>query len=267
VRSVDAGFSDVVRWHLSPFQSALRPLIAAFYTELYVDEDDAGLDPAPYSLFIAGSRRVRHPSLAAVLAHAVSEVQALVPRLARDFLCVHAGAVAREGDCVLIPAPMEHGKSSLVIALLQRGFAYLSDEAGPIDPITGQVHPFPRHIKLDRAAASFFPALDEHLQDRMFRIDTIDRFVRPEDVGASVGRVSPVRWLVFPTATWDGPPRLTRMSRAEAVHRMVGSCFNLHRYQERGAIVLARVAGGAEAFLLEGGSPVERAALLEDRLV
>ena len=56
------------------------------------------------------------------------------------------------------------------------------------------------------------------------------------------------------------------MTKAEAVRRMIGSCFNLYRYQDRGAIMLARLAQGARAFSLEGGSPVERAELLDAAL-
>jgi hypothetical protein len=48
---------------------------------------------------------------------------------------------------------------------------------------------------------------------------------------------------------------------------MAANCFNLHRYRERGVIVLSRVAERAEAFLLEGGTAGDRAELLADRFL
>ena len=53
-----------MRWHLSPFSTIRRPLVAAFYTDIFVDEDDADRDPPPYSLLISGDRRAHSTSLA-----------------------------------------------------------------------------------------------------------------------------------------------------------------------------------------------------------
>jgi hypothetical protein len=47
---------------------------------------------------------------------------------------------------------------------------------------------------------------------------------------------------------------------------MARSSFNLFRYKDRGTVVLGRVAQGADAFYLEGGTPRERAAFLVEQL-
>ncbi len=72
--------------------------------------------------------------------------------------------------------------------------------------------------------------------------------------------------LVFLTSDWEGRPRLTEISPADAVSRLAASCFNLFRYGERGVVLLSRVAEGARSFELRGGTPLERAALIGDRL-
>jgi hypothetical protein len=162
---------------------------------------------------------------------------------------------------------MDSGKSSLTLALLQQGFDYLSDEYGSLDPITGRVYPFQKRIALEQDSLRLFPGLEERLQDRLAPpIHLTKRFVRPEDIDARIGVPANVRWLVFPTAVWEGAPRLIPLTSAAAVEEMAASSFNLDRYHDRGVILLSRIAKGASAFRLEGGSPAERAALLAERL-
>jgi hypothetical protein len=205
--------------------------------------------------------------MADVLAHALWAVHGLVPRRAQEFLLLHAGAASRDGQAVLIPAPMEHGKSTLVLALLLQGFKYHSDELGVLDPATARALPFPKRITLDQNSLRFFPGLEDRLADRNGLSALLpQRYVRPEDVGASTGVPVPVRWLVFPTLDWNGAPRLSSLPRAEAVERMAANCFNLYRHQDRGVLLLGRLAEQAQAFRLDGGTPRERAALLAEEL-
>lgn len=265
VRSVDEGFARALRWHLAPFRRQ-TPETQAFPVDMYVVERDQALSPPMYSLFVRNDLRYRSQDLAEVTAHAVWDVHQLVPQKARDFLFLHAGAVARDGSVLLLPARMDSGKSSLVTALLRGGWDYLSDELGSIDPVTGRTYPFPKLITLDDASLAFFPGLGERLEDR--EVSPLrDRFVRPQDVGAAVGAPAAAKWIVFPTGDWKGEARLARLTRAQAVERMAECCFNLYRYAERGVILLSRAAAGAAAYELRGGTPSERADLLSRALV
>jgi hypothetical protein len=56
------------------------------------------------------------------------------------------------------------------------------------------------------------------------------------------------------------------VTSAQAVEEMASTSFNLFRYEDRGVILLSRIAKEAKAFRLEGGTPRERAALLGDQL-
>lgn len=232
---------------------------------MYVVERDRDLTPPMYSLFVRNELHFRSQELDEVVAHAVWDVHQLVPKTARDFLFLHAGAVARDGAALVLPARMDSGKSSLVTALLRSGWSYLSDELGSVDPITDRIYPFPKLISLDEASLGFFPGLAGALGDQEVT-PLPERFVRPEDAGSSVGAPAPARWIVFPTADWSGEARLTPMTSAQAVEKMAENCFNLYRYGERGVILLSRTAAGAEAFELRGGTPSERADLLTREL-
>jgi hypothetical protein len=266
VRSVDEAFSAALAWHLAPFRRASGDHHAVS-VELFVDEEDEDTQPQLRSLYRGGLLRYRHDRVERLLGHAVWDLHATVPKGSRDFVFLHAGSVTRDGRALVLPAAMDAGKSSLVVALLERGFGYLSDELGSIDPVTGRAYPFQKRISLDDDALGHFDGLRERLVDRTETgVALPQRYVRPEDLGAGVAEAAPPRWIVFLGMERSGPPRLEAVPRADAVRRMATNCFNLYRYQERGVVLLTRVAQEAEAFELRGGTPRERAALLEERL-
>jgi hypothetical protein len=265
-RSTDPDFAAALRWHLAPFRRrGSEP--HALPIDLFVAEGDRDANPRPYSLVIHNRLQYRDHRMPDVLAHALWAIHRLVPRRARELLFLHAGAASKDGQAVLVPAPMEHGKSTLVLALLLQGFDYLSDELGVLDPATARTLPFPKRITLDQDSLRFFPGLDDRLADRIgLSALLLQRYVRPEDVESKAGVPVPVRWLVFPSLDWNGAPRLTALPRAEAVKQMAANCFNLYRHKDRGVLLLARLAREAQAFRLDGGSPRERAALLAEEL-
>lgn len=265
VRSVSAPFASAMRWHLDAFHKDTGDQ-NAFPVDLFVQEADAGADPPVYSSFFAAAAGIRHASLADHLQHLLWAANRGVAERVRDFLLLHAGAVAVDGGAVLLPAKMASGKSSTVVAMLEAGFGYLSDEFGAVDPITGAIYPVPKRISIGWEAMRHFPGLAERLRDRDDpQIALPQRFVRPEDVGSAVSGPASPRAIVVPVPEFDGPPRLESLSSAAAVEAMAASCFNLYRYGERGVILLSRVAKEAPAFRLLGGTPRERAAFLRER--
>lgn len=264
-RSVDAGFAEALRWHLAPFRRS-EPETQAFPVDLFVQQEDEDRSPPRFSFFVASTLRYRRSSLTELLRFALWELHASVPRRARDFLFLHAGSVVLGSRAMLLPAEMDAGKSSLTVALLQRGARYLSDELASVDPVTAHAYPFPKRIWLDESGLRLFPDLAERLQDRTgLSAGLSQRYLRPEDLGSRTGDPAPVRWLVFPTADWDGPPRLTPIRRAAAVQRMAERSLNLYRYGERGLVLLGRVATASDAYRLTGGTPAQRADLLLER--
>ena len=230
--------------------------------------DQADEASPPYTYTRGLEVRFEEPSLPTAFVRALTELQDHVFENVRSFVALHAGAVSTDGQALLLPAPTKRGKSTLVAGLLTRGFRYLSDEAGLVDPVTSKAHPFSKRITLQEVAVSRFPGLADRLQDRVgLRGHPFYRYAGPEDLGSETGQVSRIRWLVFPGADRTGSPRLSPIGRAEAVEHMAANCFNLHRYRERGVIVLSRLAEHAEAFLLEGGTAGNRAELLAERFL
>jgi hypothetical protein len=263
IKSMDAQFAETLRWHLKPFllsQAAPRGLPAELLTERVTGE--------PGFTFRFATRERFKVNLAAEASHrAVWEIHRLVPHYVRDFLLLHAGAVVTPGGALLLPAKTSSGKSSLCLGLLEAGCSYLSDDIGALDPVTTRVYPAPKRIKLIPDALRSFPGLEERMADQRLPFYQWERFVRPEDVGAGVADPAPVRWIVFPSDDFGGPPRLEPIRKAQSVEAMAANCFNLYRYSDRGVVLLARVAEEADAFKLTGGSIRERLALLCERFL
>jgi hypothetical protein len=55
-----------------------------------------------------------------------------------------AALVDRAGGGLVLAGPSGHGKSSLSLALVERGFGFLGDDYAPVDLASGTVWPFPR---------------------------------------------------------------------------------------------------------------------------
>ncbi len=81
---------------------------------------------------------------------------------APELYYVHAAVVAVGGRGVVLPGLSRAGKSTLALALLERGARYLSDELLAFDPATGAAHAFPRAPKIRDVCAGYFPRLAPH---------------------------------------------------------------------------------------------------------
>jgi hypothetical protein len=73
---------------------------------------------------------------------------------------VHGGVVEKNGKGIIIAGPSSAGKTTLIVELARRGYAFLSDELAPIDRATGLIKPFPRLIGIRRDQGEFKKLLD-----------------------------------------------------------------------------------------------------------
>jgi hypothetical protein len=262
IKSEDERFSESLRWHLAPFLLD-APASASIPSE-FLTTDETG--EQVFIFRFATDERFRVAMLAEAIHRAVWELHRAVHSQVGDFLLLHAGAVVRDGLALLLPAETASGKSSLTLGLLEKGASYLSDDLAALDPVTNRAYPFPKRIKLIPDALEFFPGLEERLGDRDLPFSQFERFVRPEDVDASVAEPATVKWIVFPTSDFEGTPVLEPIAKAESVKEMAANCLNLYRFGDAGVVLLSWVAKEAEAFRLSGGSLRERIELVSDQL-
>jgi hypothetical protein len=66
----------------------------------------------------------------------------------RSHYLFHAGVVARDGRAVVLAADSFHGKTTLALELVRRGFAFLSDDVAALGRADGNIYPFARSLRV-----------------------------------------------------------------------------------------------------------------------
>lgn len=66
----------------------------------------------------------------------------------RSHMLIHAAALVHRDRGLIIVGDSQHGKTTLALALLRRGFRFLSDELAALARHDGRVYPFPRRLRI-----------------------------------------------------------------------------------------------------------------------
>ncbi|MDY6974504.1 MAG: hypothetical protein SV775_19660, partial [Thermodesulfobacteriota bacterium] len=69
----------------------------------------------------------------------------------RGFFLLHAAVAGKSGKALIVAGPPGAGKTTLVLRLLKKGYAFFSDDLCPMHLETRMVHPFPRSIWISEA--------------------------------------------------------------------------------------------------------------------
>lgn len=152
---------------------------------------------------------------------------------AHDFLFyIHAGVVGIDRSCVLLPAAAGSGKSSLTAALVHRGFRYFSDEVALIEPNTFHVAPMPLAMAVKSTGWELMARYHPRIGSLPIHLRTDAKLLRylPPPAEAARQAPAPVSHIIFPRYDKDGPTRLERVRRPQALGRLMGECLGLrHR--------------------------------------
>lgn len=195
----------------------------------------------------------------------VSDVNVRAERTAHETLTIHAGAVRGQGNtAIVLPAPAASGKSTLVAALLARGFGYLSDEYAAIDVSTRRVRPYPKPILLKPGSHT----VQAHLRPAGSPWhDTSGTWVVPASrvrEGCVVRAPVPLGLLVFPRYEPGAAARLEPVSRAEAMTLAGSQTSRLRSFGERVLDTLVAIVGDEQPMRLTFGDAVSAAGLLAE---
>lgn len=205
---------------------------------------------AAYALFAddvrVGLSRTRSRALATLLWHVNQEV---VRRTDSRYVQWHASAAVRQGVCVVMPAPMESGKTTTVAGLLRRGYQYLTDETVAVNAETLLVEPFPKALSVDRGSWAVLPELEPGLRlvDDQWQVPP--RSIRPDAVAAPARP----RLIVTPAFRRGAMTELRPLRRAEALVLVAQSTFRFTEAPRRNLEVSARVLESCDCFELTIG--------------
>lgn len=117
----------------------------------------------------------------------------LLGRVRSHFL-IHAAALSRDGRGLLIAGPSGCGKTTLTLALIRRGFAFLSDDIAALGRGDGRLYPCPRALHVRGGAG----------------------LVDVESLGGALGEPCPARVMVELT---DGQAQLREATLWATVDR------------------------------------------------
>jgi hypothetical protein len=127
---------------------AARPRGASVSTETTSYRVEPAAAPKAYNVRGPDGNVTFVDHVAGLLFHLDKAVTLTLQRRRPDLYFLHAAVVAK-GDWVgVVPSPPHTGKSTLTLALLERGFTYLSDELAPMDTRSVSVEPYPRAVCL-----------------------------------------------------------------------------------------------------------------------
>ena len=173
---------------------------------------------------------------------------------------VHAAAATLHGLAVVLPAPMESGKTTLVTGLVRGGFGYLSDEVAAFDPDSREVRPFPKALSIDPGSWSLFPDLEprEPVTSNQWQVP-VSRIS-----AAVLATAVPLGVVVAPCYVEGSGTRMTPVSRAEMLTVLISSAFHLGGRPQQHLDTLADALSDAACFRLQIGRLDEAVHAVED---
>lgn len=143
-------------------------------------------------------------------------------------LTIHAGVVSQGGRALIFPGDANAGKSTIVAALVQAGFRYLSDEAALIDLGSAIVHPYHRSLALEPGSWGLLPALRPRHRPGGFPPPRDVWLLPPDEIRPDcLGTSCAPAFVIFPQVAAGEGLSMRPVSRAESVRRLARRATNL----------------------------------------
>jgi len=154
-----------VRVRVSSDRPSLLALLAAIYGRFEAPVDEPPAFEARVWSPASGPARISVADLEVPLAsdpltdfHAYTILFGELLRRLEGVFFVHAAVVSDTRRTLLLAGPSGHGKTTLALALMRRGFRLLSDDFAPLRRADGMVLPFAKRVGITRRGGSGPPA-------------------------------------------------------------------------------------------------------------
>jgi hypothetical protein len=135
---------------------------------------------------------------------------------------IHGAAVARNGKGLALVGASGSGKTTLTAGLVSNGFDYFADDLVAVMAPDGTIAPWPVPLSIKPGSlnviAPYYPELPKAHSYRTKGVDA--RLLIPASSNWNLAPV-PLRTVVFPTFTGNAAPALQRISRFQAIERLL----------------------------------------------
>lgn len=225
------------RFYVETDQASLRDYLDEIFAGLpRVTRRDAGAyrligrdDTADMAELSFGDEGVLAGPRQQVLATLLWHINATAVERTTSFMLLHAAAAARDGDAVVLPAPMESGKTTLVAGLLRAGWTYLTDEATAVSFDGAKLIAYPKALSVDAGSwevlADLRPTVPSELDGWLPHQWQVSPMQFPQGRAMSARP----RLVVFPGYVAGGGTVVTPMTRADALLQLTACSFSFHR--------------------------------------
>ncbi len=226
-----------VRYGTTRLLENIHPLLEPLFATAAVDGAaivDLAIVPAGEGIDIMAGCQVvgtAHDISTAAVATRACLAQIAIAR-SGGFCVLHAGALRRDGEALLLPGEAGHGKSTLSAGLSGKGYEMLCDDTTLLLGDPPRVRSLPCGLCIKRGA---YAVLERHfcelrLLPEWRRPDgQWARYLRPgRDLNwAGPDATEAVRWIVFPRYRREGATTLRPLARHEALARLLRGVFFL----------------------------------------
>lgn len=184
------------------------------------------------------------------------------------FLLLHAAAVARDGQALVMTGDSGAGKSTLAAMLGYRGWRFLGDEFALLNPGDGCFHPFPRPTSLKNAsidllrevapADRFGPRFEGTIKGM------IQHLLPPAEAIAAMDAPARPRLILLPGFAPGSEPAKRRLGQAETFVRLSQASSNYRAMGEPGFEALWQLVATTPAYEIAYGSTAAAEALIDE---
>ncbi len=151
------------------------------------------------------------------------EVVSLYVERHPELVWLHAGCAAAQGQAVILPGDWGRGKTSLVLALCERGWSYFSDDVAPVNVAAGKVLPFPATPQVRSSTSADVRRID---------LGTLPKSAASLDAYLVAAAPLPLSMIVLPHYKKGAAAELLDISPAEAVAELLESCLSFAKHED-----------------------------------
>lgn len=182
-------------------------------------------------------------------------------------LLLHAGAVERGGQTLLMTGDSGAGKSTLSATLAWSGWRLFGDEFALVDPATGLFHPHPRPVSLKNESTDLLGGIAP--ADRFGPVfhgtikGSIRHLLPPPDAIARMDDPAPPRIIVLPQFEAGAAPEAHRLGVAETFAHLTQASTNYKVLGEAGFKAIVQLAN-VPAYAMRYGSSADAIGMIEE---
>jgi hypothetical protein len=183
-----------------------------------------------------------------------------VQKIRRELYFVHAAVIEFARKAFMLVGKSGSGKSTTTWALLHHGFRYVSDELGPVDLETLEVHAFHRALFLKTAPPAPY-SLPEKSSDSCGSY-YVPAGIFPARLGTRPAPLAALFFLRYHPGS--SAPSIRRISGAEGAARLYSNALNPLAHPEDGLDGAIRIASERPCFELLTADLTWTCALVKD---